>query len=362
MAKPEELAVLIVDGMYYRDWESVWVKHAYQEPFAMFKFTCSEGMPLASNFAYIRIKPGDDVDITLAGEPAIQQGRVYSRQVSYSARHHNIEIQGAARPHALAQGSIAHKTGEFKDATFEQISKAVMQPFGINLKTLGQLSQDKFKRIHVQQGETPWDLVERIARSRGIVLGNDGSPNLLAMGSGADGGGGGGGGGNAVIEGKNILEAREQLVDKRGAGGNLADASQLPGTDDESMAQITHMPFHKMPIQGGFGAVARPFLNYLTMGEVPSRVPDLKHRNTQEDWARNNEQVHLDVVVQGWLCPAGGLWKVGTKVYVKSPMLIMDRDLWLKSATFTQDNQSGTRTSLELVDTLGENTSVEPSS
>ena len=68
-----------------------------------------------------------------------------------------------------------------------------------------------------------------------------------------------------------------------------------------------------------------------------------------ESQQRGAEQLQVTIVVQGWLKPGGGgLWKPGEKVHVKSPMLIVDEQLDLVSATFTQDNKSGTRTTLEL--------------
>jgi hypothetical protein len=68
--KNEELAILTVNGMQYRDWESVLVKHALKEhPWIHFRFTCSEGMPLAKNWAAMRIIPGMECTVTLAGQP-----------------------------------------------------------------------------------------------------------------------------------------------------------------------------------------------------------------------------------------------------------------------------------------------------
>jgi prophage tail gpP-like protein len=61
--------------------------------------------------------------------------------------------------------------------------------------------------------------------------------------------------------------------------------------------------------------------------------------------------------VHGWLKPSGGLWHRGQNVTVQSPMLVMNGvPLILKSVTFSQDNSTGTRSMLELVNTkaLGE--------
>ena len=55
----------------------------------------------------------------------------------------------------------------------------------------------------------------------------------------------------------------------------------------------------------------------------------------------------------GKMPPAGGLWSPGDRVTVMSPMLVMyGRTLKLKAVTFTQDNSSGTRSTIELVNAL----------
>ena len=59
------------------------------------------------------------------------------------------------------------------------------------------------------------------------------------------------------------------------------------------------------------------------------------------------------VTVQGWM-DGGKLWgPPGTEYSVESPTLIMHGDmLKAKSITFSQDNATGTRTTLELCNAL----------
>jgi hypothetical protein len=58
VGKPTEQAVLIINGIEYRDWETVMVRHAMMEqPPYRFRVTCSEGMPLPANWAVMQIKP-----------------------------------------------------------------------------------------------------------------------------------------------------------------------------------------------------------------------------------------------------------------------------------------------------------------
>jgi len=131
VGKATEQAVLIVNGQRFLDWESVMVRHALREvPPYRFRFTCSEAMPLASNFGKLQIKPGDKCEVHLAGIKAIS-GKVSTRQVYYDKRRHYIEIQGATFTLDLSGSSPITKTMEHKDVTFEQLARSLLKPFNI---------------------------------------------------------------------------------------------------------------------------------------------------------------------------------------------------------------------------------------
>jgi prophage tail gpP-like protein len=62
------------------------------------------------------------------------------------------------------------------------------------------------------------------------------------------------------------------------------------------------------------------------------------------------EEITANVVVQGWFNPRDQrLWRPGMAVHIKSPMAMLDMKLGVRSVTFTQDRQAGSRTTLDLV-------------
>ena len=70
----------------------------------------------------------------------------------------------------------------------------------------------------------------------------------------------------------------------------------------------------------------------------------------------NSNLVTIGLV--GWQRPGlGGLWiPLADNVTVNSPMLVLNnQSLMLKAVTYTQDNRSGTRATLELVNPYGLN-------
>ena len=337
--KPQEVAEITVNGMRYRDWESVTVKLAEGESNNTFRLTVSEGKPLRSRWADMQIRPGDHCSITLAGELAIT-GYVETRQVAYTGEQHGIEIIGVSYTKATADGAAMTETQEFRKKPFQQIAQDTLKPFGIQFKPMSALPNQPFHRASIAPGQSAWDFLESLARQRGITLGTDTEGNMTGRTTWM-------GGGAMLIEGINILEGREVMTINQGGGPNYAD-SQHGGTNENFGPKVAHDPTAntKANVNTGGKGVYAPNKQ---LAEQPGMKEDVQQRSEFESQQRGAEQLQVTIVVQGWLKPGGGgLWKPGEKVYVKSPMLIVDEMLDLVSATFTQDDKKGTRTTLEL--------------
>ena len=353
MPQAAEIAVLTVAGRNYTDWESVSVKHQLREmPMYSCRFTCSEASPLSDHLDKLQIMPGTYCTVTLAGELAFT-GKVTTRQVFVDARRHHIEIQCANNLH-MATSSVISKTGEFKNNTPEQIIRTVLKPLNINLKVEGgQLPNFKIPRYSVTPGESVHDFIDTLTRH----LGKEGSAIGIAHTADVQGNFcilvGDLGGGDTLTEGKNMLEGREVIYDPLQAGG-VPSPNQGPGNDDQWGAKVASIPF----VSKTFQTMGAKYVPSVVVPEMPFMGKDLHEgRATSESNWLQEAYVTVYGTVYGWLKPSGGLWERGKKVTVNSPMLVMNGiPLILKSATFSQDNQTGTRTTLELVNTkaLGE--------
>jgi prophage tail gpP-like protein len=347
--KPSEVAEVTIQGQRYRDWESVLV---YMEEGSIpnsFKLSVSEGKPLASKFAEMRIKPGDHCTVTLAGELAIS-GFVETRQVAYTGTQHGVEILGHSLNKAAVDASVVHSTMEFKDKPLVPIAQELCKPLGIKFVPLTQISNKPFPRLNIPPGATVYETIETLCRQRGVIMGTDLQGNITARMQFT-------GGGDKLIEGVNILEGREVLTMSMGGsdGTSLYNYGQKSGTDKEYGAKVAHDPQGKTVSKSpGIGrGIHAP---QVSTSEHPVDKKDAQSRTDTEDKRRDYEKFEVTIVVQGWIKPSGGLWKPGSWVHVKSPMLIVDEPLKLMKAQFTQDNKSGTRTSLELTrDTGGGN-------
>ena len=341
VGKAEEKAVLIIKGREFRDWESVMVRHAKNEqPPYRFRFTCSEGQPIASNFATLQIMPGDDCQVILAGNLAIS-GKVSTRQVYYDKRRHYVEIQGATYTEVLSKSSPISKTMEHKDVTFDQVAKSWLKPYNIPFKVEGgQLPQMKFPRVSMMHGLSTFDHLDLYCRNIGASFTSDPQGSFVAI-------AGPSGGSDTVIEGKNILVGRE-IIYNASMQSSAPAITQGAGSDKESMTKVASQPFFSQQMEG-LNKGGQGFAPFTIPMELPTIAKDhMKGRaGSERDWQKEDE-ITVFITVYGWLRPSGGLWQRNQKVHVTSPMLVMDMDLTAKSVTFTQDSASGTLTVLEL--------------
>lgn len=354
-------AVVVINGAEYFEWETVQVRIEWMgRPPRHARFTCSEQTPWAEDWAFLRIRPGDQCEIFLDGMLVIT-GQVCTRQVYYDATQHSVEIQSVGMTDVLGRGAAISPTGEWNNKTLVEIAKSVIAPYGLKMKTLGRVENQKFKRAASQPGETAIEFLEKYARQNNSMTGESNDGAFLIMGTVSDSGM------PAVVEGNNILIGREVIHNRTiAAGGNFPQASsgsgggqpytssgQRPGNDDDWGAKPTHGTYSQSGSSSGFSS---QFLPKMMQSEIPAWSKKmLEGRVRIEKNVDDQNQIFVTVVVVGWQRPNGGLWDPGELVFVDSPMLIMQRPLMLKAVTFSQDNQSGTRSTLELVNAAAMN-------
>jgi prophage tail gpP-like protein len=343
---PNELAILTVNGQNYQEWETVMVKHSLvQTPFYTFRMTCSEGMPLVQNLRNLQIVPGDKCTITLANELAFT-GLVFSRQVFYDHSRHYIEIQGAADVLLLSYASVVTKGMQFTKKNAHQIITDLVKPFKIPFKVEGgQLPTTEIPRLNIAPGTTVMDAVEQVLRQVGSAqLTSDIASSLVAVIDPT-------GGGDTVTEGVDILEGRELIYNPAMAQGTYS-SGQKPPEEDENASKGAHEPHEKSNVAS---SIQQPVKQQI-INELPAWGKEfLTNRANMDRDFQNRDQVTVHATLYGWLRKSGGLWQRNQTVSVISPMLVMSgsEKLRCKSATFTQDNNTGTRTVLELCNDLG---------
>lgn len=338
MPKPEEVAQIGVAGVLFEDWDTVWVKHRWMEGWPEFRFTCAERAPLVGRWQDLQFKPGDLCIILLGGQLAML-GVILQRQTAYDANTHQVLLSGAGYTWAVSTSSVntQNGNGSYDKMPIVAVAQKVVSDVGGKLEVIGTCDATPFDRLHCNPGEQVFDFLDRIARHRGARIGSDHLGNVLLIGE------------HSrpivqqLIEGQNILKmqcvfSNEQLASIYHLKGQIA------GSDDQNMRAAAEL---FATAKGTLSGVKK---YYESVVEQPVKtLTELQMRANYEAIQREGTLITAYVTVQGWLRDGVNLWRTGDNVFVNSPMALLNMVMKIQSATFTQDDNSGTTTTLELV-------------
>jgi prophage tail gpP-like protein len=335
-ARPDEIAVIEVNGHYYSDWETVWIKNQVEVTYSEFRFTCAERDPIPDTWDKLQLKPRDNVTIYLANVPAVK-GTIIVRQVAYDANTHGVSLQGVGDPWFAARASIVPAQDMNTEGGIVDIARKILAPTGVQLETVGNIDGTPFNPpVHPNPGETIFSFLERLGRDRKVLMGSTPDGKWLLIGSDNPALA------SSVIEGFNILSA-QFIWNDIGARNFFMATGQKTANDEQNGRQAAEQ---QAVVQGNLGRYS-PLV-------VPMEHPvwtdhEMQLRAEFEALTSMGTEITATVTVQGWFTPEGYLWQPRMAVTVKSPMAALPtQTLTVVSVTFQQDRSGGTRTTLEL--------------
>jgi prophage tail gpP-like protein len=333
--KREETATLIVAGLRFEDWESVWVQLQLSDAYSQFRFTAAERDPLPDWWERLQFKPQDPCQIYLGGLLAFT-GVIILRQVAYAGKQHGVVLQGVSDTWFAARASILDKDSQFKGG-FLDVAKQVLAPTGVGFEVLGEIDSTPFKPpVKNQPGEPIFSFLERIGRDRKVIVAATREGKFLFIGE----------HGPRVIdrliEGVNILKM--QCVISVVLGRSLyATRGQKPRSDEGSPTDAAHQ-------EATAPGTMKRYSPLLTIMEHPVWTPhEVALRNDTEVMWNEGTIIEATITVQGWFTSAGALWQAGADVMVQSPMAMLNMVLSIQTVTFTQDSGSGSLSTLVCV-------------
>lgn len=324
------------DGGVYRDWLGVAVEYTYADtnPLRHFTLTCAE----PSSVGKLRLKPGDRVNVTLAGRKVIDNGYVKNRQVGFDPNRHAVQITGISAAGQIQQASV--NLGQYRGYSLSQIGGAVAKQFGVGFRMENPpAGADKtFPNVIPHYGETGWAFLRRLARARGVMLRTDPNGDIVA-------GVPAGGSGATLEEGVNIISLNCYL--EFPWAEQIVGSSQTPGTDQKFGSAAAHIQSTATIPSGAKGMIVRI---------AADRPLDAQENQTAVDAYAQQillATVQVTVTHRGWFKPGTtDLWELGDKVTVKSPMAFANdsgkMDLRVFTVTCTQ-SEAGTTTTVVLV-------------
>lgn len=343
MANPKEIATLVVNGLTFEDWETVWVQIRWADAYSYFRFTAAERDPIfdlpgvVPNWTKLQFKPGDRCKILLAGQLAIT-GYIDTRQVAYDAHSHGVMLIGKSATAGPAKSSVDTVTGSFDGKNILQVAQEVLAPYpDVEVKPVGTLDLTPFEKLQNEKGEKIWDFLERIGRTRSVIMGSDAFGNWLLIGDHTKPVAG------SLVEGDNIKSCHCTITHEH-AYNELRVDGQKAASDADSGTASSEMTATAP------GVPEAPKSKLIIPSEQPVTQAELQTRANHEAKWIIGTKISATIVVQGWLRDGENLWQAGDDVYVNSPMAMLDEVLKIQTVTFTQDDNGGTQTTLDVVD------------
>lgn len=336
--KPEQVA-LLVNGKQYRGWTEISVNTAIDAIAGAFAISLTERWAgdgkTPSQIEAWPILNGDACQVTIDGEVIID-GYVDQFRPSFSPTSHTIEIQGRDKTCDLIDCSAFHQPDQWKNLDLLQIAKILCQPFGIKVETEVPVG-DKFPSIKLQQGETVFAALDRLARFRKLLL----SPGIA---------------GSLLITqaGRNRAKVRLQQGANIKSASGVLDASQryslyvVKGQNVSAMTEEGAQESHAESRVTDRGVTRyRPLVVMAETGATNASAAD---RATWEANSRLGKSASASITVRGWRQGlTGELWKPNLLVAVTSAFLRMDGDMLIRQVTYKRSASNGTECELSIV-------------
>lgn len=334
-----DLLTLRVAGKVFSGWKSVQVRLGIEQVAGAYELGITERWPDQPDGW--DIPPGESCEI-LVGDNTVISGYVDTVSVSYDATSHDIRVSGRDRTGDLVDCSAPSTA--YSGLTFLQIATRLTEPFGIAVtdQTGGGSRLPKFS---VQNGESVFRTLEKLARSEGVLLVSDSNGGLLITRAGLAGDC------SSVLRfGQNILRAQSDhthaslysSITVKGQAASAA-ASLFDVTNAHPAGAVTR----DSAVASGGSRIGR----HRPLILVAETQADSRRCRQRAEWEASNREARarrITVTVQGWRQQNGELWKINQRVRVVCPWMHTD-EMWLIGGVTFRLDDGGSLADLHLV-------------
>lgn len=324
-----EVVTLYINKEVYEGWEDVQITKELNACASDFQVSLTDRWQ--QDKEDWRIQPQDLVHVHLAGKSFIT-GWVESVAVSMSAGTRTISIGGRSKTGDLVDSSVTGPN-EYYSVNLLEIAAILCKPFGISVASQTNVG-GKFEKITVQQGETVFALLDRLARQRKVIISSSAEGQLLFLSQGTAKSKTELRQGINILSGSATLNTTDRFSNYIVKGQNVAylgDGEQSTGPEGETKDE----------------GIKR-FRPLVLMNETLSDGGSARDRAIYEAHVRLAKSLSVEIEVQGWLKDDGEPWAINELVDVDAPFLGIRKTLLIKKLSFNKSN-GGTKTTISLV-------------
>lgn len=277
------------------------------------------------------LKAGEKITCKIGGSPLFE-GFIDRFGISVNSQSRNLTISGRDKTADLVDCSILG-SNEFNDMKLDAIAKKLVEPFGIGMVFFSDVGAP-FKKFTVNQGETVFEALERLAKQRDLLLTS--SPV-----------------GNLVFEKKGVIRSSTELIE----GRNVKDmAVSFDNTERFSeyhcKAQTVGLLGTPETATKSKGLATDKGITRhrptLLLSENPADMSGAQKRAEWEASIRAAKACQVNVVVVDWTQKNGELWATNQITHVDCPSIGIKQDMLIQRVKFEQ-SENGRITELELI-------------
>lgn len=331
----EELT-LNVDGKIWGGWTEMTINRSLESIAGEFDLTITARWSAAAPRS---IKPGMSCYVSI-GSARVMTGYIDDFIPSYDAENVSLRVMGRDKTGDLVDSSVVDKSGQWRGQTLEQLAATICKPYGIeviNETDTGEV----FGSITLEQGETGFELLDRLAKQRGVLMTSDAWGRLIITRASTISAG------VSLVLGDNILAARGRFSWRERASQYIVKGSAAAGGATWDDQPVKVVGGRQVIVTDSEITRYRPKIlvneDNLTVGGASARGEWYKTRMLGE--ANTTE-----ITVAGWResGATGTLWQTNRLISVKDVIQQLDVTWLIKTVSF-MESDSGRLTVLTLV-------------
>ncbi|MBI2769986.1 MAG: hypothetical protein HYX47_10210 [Burkholderiales bacterium] len=326
--------ILLVDGHRFGGWEVMEITDSIEQMAGTFQLQVSLKWDGQDN--PYQLREGLPCQV-LIGEDVVTTGFIDDYAIECDEDSSTVTIHGRDKTADLVDCAAIHKSGQWHNATLEQIVADIARPFGITVVVDDEADTgEKFKSFALEECEKAFEAIDRACRMRAILCTSTPLGEvLLTQASEEDSG-------VQLIEGVNLKSfgARHSWRERY---NQVTIKGQGKGDDEESGTTVAHARAEATD------AEINRYRPLVVIAEHGAALKSLKDRASWEVNVRMGRGKRGHGKMTGWRVGADGLagrlWRKNTLVYVESPRMNLARQMLIVSCVYSK-SEHGTHTEL----------------
>jgi len=316
-----DLVTLAVGDQAYEGWKSVRIEAGIERAARSFEVEVTLEWPDSGGVAH-PIKPGDLVEVRIGGD-LMCTGYVDARPVEYDASGINVRIIGRSKTGDLVDSSADNSGGQFTGQTAPQIIEKLAGQYGIKIVGQG-AAGDTIKEHQIQQGESVFESMDRVAQARQILITDDANGNLVLAAPGSAGKAS-----SALQVGVNILSGVCGFDYSEVYGEYIVKGAQSGSNDlfGSALASEGRAQDHTI--------LRRRTLILRQQGQADART--VGDRAAYEAKLRGAKAQEARYTVAGWRQEDGSLWRHNQTVRIVDPIIGINAEWVITATNYTLD-------------------------